>query len=74
MLNLLKEFQAISGLKTNVEKTVAYRIGHVDGKDPPENGHALTWKILPISLLGITIANTREDIIKENFTDKLQGI
>jgi exonuclease III len=74
ILDLLKEFKDISGLKTNVDKTIAYRIGKVDVTEPMNDEYELNWKTLPISLLGITIATDKEDIIKENFLDKLNGI
>ena len=74
ILDLLEDFREISGLKTNVEKTIAYRIGKLEGQAEPENQHGLTWKTLPISLLGITISTNKEEIIKENFSDKLQSI
>ena len=53
-MKLLKDFQEISGLKTNVDKTIAYRLGKLNVNDPPANLHGLSWKTLPISLLGIT--------------------
>jgi exonuclease III len=42
ILDLLEEFWEISGLKTNVEKTIAYRIGMIEGKAEPMNQHGLT--------------------------------
>ena len=74
ILELLEDFKDISGLKTNVEKTIAYRIGKINEKSPLTKLYELNWKTLPISLLGITIATNKEDIIKENFLDKLNGI
>jgi exonuclease III len=74
ILTLLKDFQDISGLKTNVDKTIAYRLGELDGNSQLDNTYDLTWRTLPISLLGITISTNTEEIIKENFLDKLQGI
>ena len=74
ILQLLDEFRDISGLKTNVDKTIAYRIGKINEQIPLNKLHGLNWKTLPISLLGITISTNKEDIIKENFLDKLKGI
>ena len=51
ILKLLKEFQEISGLKTNVEKTIAYRLGQVTGNaNIDNNNYGLEWKTLLISL------------------------
>ena len=73
ILDLLEDFRDISGLKTNVEKTIAYRIGKIEQNEPTLQ-YDLTWKKLPIKLLGITISTNKEEIIKENFTDKLQSM
>ena len=75
ILDLLKQFQEISGLKTNVEKTIAYRLGKVKNEtNAMHKKYGLEWKTLPVSLLGITIASDKDTIIKENFEDKIQGI
>jgi hypothetical protein len=76
ILDLLKEFQIISGLKTNIEKTIAYRMGKLEDEDrnQPEVKYGLEWKTLPVHLLGITITNDTNSSIESNFQDKLQGI
>jgi hypothetical protein len=74
ILALLKEFHIISGLKTNVEKTIAYRMGKVTDGILHNDKYGLEWKTLPVDLLGITITNDKDTSIKNNFYDKLQGI
>jgi hypothetical protein len=76
ILKLLKEFHIISGLKTNVDKTTAYRMGKIAdiNNNPQIDKYGLVWKTLPVDLLGITITNEKERSIKNNFIDKLQGI
>jgi hypothetical protein len=74
ILELLQDFQDICGLKTNVDKTIAYRLGHVKLVTTAETKFGLSWKKLPVSLLGITITNDKEVLIKENFEDRIQGI
>jgi hypothetical protein len=74
ILTLLKDFRDISGLKTNVDKTLAYRLGKLNENVQLGNTFDLKWRTLPISLLGITISTNTEETIKENFLDKLQGI
>jgi hypothetical protein len=75
ILELLELFQEISGLKTNVEKTISYRLGKINtATKVKQDEHGLEWKTLPVNLLGITIASDNETIIKENFEDKIQGI
>jgi hypothetical protein len=74
ILTLLKDFHIISGLKTNVEKTIAYRMGNVTDRFTQNNKYGLEWKTLPVNLLGITITNDKDTSIRDNFHDKLQGI
>jgi hypothetical protein len=75
ILKLLQDFQEISGLKTNVEKTIAYRLGQVtDNANINNDGYGLEWKTLPIRLLGITITKDNITSIKENFENKLQSM
>jgi uncharacterized protein YdaL len=51
ILELLQDFQDISGLKTNVDKTIAYRLGQVKLLASAETKSGLSWKLLPVSLL-----------------------
>jgi hypothetical protein len=74
ILDLLKTFQSISGLKTNIDKTLAYQIGCPSQLDLTVRHHDLHWKELPISLLGITITDNLDTNMKENFTSKLESI
>jgi hypothetical protein len=74
VLRLLKAFSKVSGLKTNIEKTIAYLLGPIK---PPTHGQpdfGLVWKTLPISLLGIVITNDENISIHENFKKKIESI
>jgi hypothetical protein len=74
IMRLLKAFQKISGLKTNVEKTIAYLLGPMEPPQKNQHDFGLLWKTLPINLLGITITNNEETSIDENFSNKLNSI
>jgi hypothetical protein len=74
IIKVLKTFHRISGLKTNIEKTVAYKIGRNPNIDFPENYLGLTWGKLPIKLLGITISGDKNIEKEENFNDKVQSM
>ena len=74
ILKVLKNFFDISGLKTNVDKTVAYKLGKTQNLDFPNNYLGLKWSSDPFNLLGITIAENESTTIKENFSDRIQGI
>jgi exonuclease III len=74
ILRLLKAFSKISGLKINVEKTIAYVLGPML---PPEKGQkdfGLKWNTLPINLLGISITNDENRSIQDNFAKKVDSI
>jgi hypothetical protein len=74
ILRLLKAFDKISGLKTNVEKTIAYTLGP---KALPQKGEptwGLLWRKLPISLLGVTITTDQNESYNENFKNKIESI
>ena len=74
ILKLLKVFYEISGLKTNVDKTVAYKLGR--NKDFTHSTHylGLTWSKPPINLLGISITENIDDLKKENFTNRIESM
>jgi hypothetical protein len=74
ILKVLDDFYLISGLKTNVDKTIAYKLGRNQEINFPKNYLGLTWGKLPINLLGITIADDDETIKTENFSARIEGI
>ena len=67
LLELLNLFKEYSGLKANVEKTKAYKIG----KEQVNNTFNLLWPKDDNKLLGITITDKEKTNIKENFKPKL---
>jgi hypothetical protein len=74
ILRLLKAFYKISGLKVNIEKTIAYLIGKAKPPNTNEPTFGLDWKTLPIKLLGITITNDIDESYTENFESKIKSI
>ena len=74
ILNVLNDFYQISGLKTNVDKTIAYKLGRNPEITFPEDYLGLTWGKLPINLLGITISDDDETTKTENFRNRIEGI
>jgi hypothetical protein len=74
ILDLLITFQEISGLKTNVDKTIAYVIGQKRDKYPPENDFGLKWSKGTINLLGVTLGEDTNLSIDENFKKRIEGI
>jgi hypothetical protein len=74
ILNILKDFYSISGLKTNIDKTVAYKLGSNHNFDFPTNYLGLKWSNDPFNLLGITITEDTATSKKENFNTRIEGI
>ena len=74
ILQLLKDFQSISGLKTNIEKTIAYKLGIDQGPELPINHFGLTWSTGVINLLGVTLSNDKETSKDENFKHRIKGM
>ena len=74
VLRLLKAFYKISGLKINLDKTVAYLLGPMSPPKVKEPTFGLTWKSLPINLLGITITTDEEYSYKENFSNRIDNM
>ena len=71
VMELLKNFQPISGLKTNIDKTQAFVIGkHTKFK----NNYNLKWCRGPIKMLGISICDTEKENYIHNFEPKLKKI
>jgi hypothetical protein len=74
IIRLLKAFHKISGLKTNIEKTIAYLLGPMQPPKHKEHTFGLLWETLPINLLGITITPNDAVSYKENFNNKIDNI
>jgi exonuclease III len=74
ILEVLDIFHKISGLKTNIEKTVAYRLGKNHNLDFPKNHLGLHWGKFPINLLGISISDNIEVLKTENFIKRIESI
>jgi hypothetical protein len=74
IMRLLKAFQKISGLKTNVEKTIAYLLGPMKAPIKNQQDFGLVWKTLPINLLGIVITNDDKTSMELNFDTRVNSI
>lgn len=72
VLDVLKLFHRLSGLKMNIDKTVAKCIGSLEGCKIIKT-YGLSWTISPIRTLGITVTNDVDELIKENFIPKLKS-
>jgi hypothetical protein len=73
IVEVLNQFRAISGLKTNIEKTIAYRLGKNHNVEVPED-LGLNWGKFPINLLGITISDDIDILKAENFIKRIESI
>ena len=71
---LLKAFYKISGLKPNVEKTIAYTLGPISLPQNGESTYGLLWRKLPICLLGVTITTDQNESYNEIFKNKIESI
>ena len=66
---ILKSFQKYSGLKINMEKTLAIWLGSEKERLKIQNNHQLNW-VNQFELLGITFHVTQEKMFQLNF-DKI---
>ena len=66
---ILYDFEIISGLRTNIDKTQAFMIGkHMRFKRDSD----IHWNEGPIHILGLSICNTEAENIKYNFEPRLK--
>ena len=70
-LTCLSDFQEISGLKVNIEKTIGMGIGSLNNFEPYENC-GIKWTSGPITTLGVTISNEPDKNEKCNFKPRLK--
>ena len=73
LLSCLDDFRKISGLKINLEKTLAMCVGSLSNTDPPETFN-IKWTKGPIHTLGVTISSDPETIDELNFMPRLTSI
>lgn len=73
VLRLLQEFHSVSGLKTNVDKTIAKCIGSLSEYET-NNMYKLHWTKGYVKTLGVTISNDSKVLIEENFMPRLQAM
>ncbi len=72
LINTLKLFATISGLKCNVDKTEAMWIGA--NADQPEGNIKVKWKKNIFSTLGVTFMNNEQEMCDTNLDDKIAKI
>ena len=71
VLNLVNTFHGVSGLKLNIEKTVAKCIGSLH-KYNCNNMFNLNWSDGPVHTLGVTISKDAREILETNFDARLK--
>ena len=71
VLKLIKKFHSISGLRLNVDKTVAKCIGSLENHRCIEK-FDLIWTDDPVHTLGITVSNDPKIILNTNFLPRLK--
>ena len=71
VLKLIEDFGRISGLKLNIDKTIAKCIGSLKGC-VGHNNYNLKWTDGPIQTLGIIVTNDMQVILNEVFMPRLQ--
>ncbi len=70
-LKCLNDFRIISGLKVNLDKTLAKGIGTLINSIPDDKC-GIKWTTGPLTTLGVTISNNNVTIKKYNFDPRLQ--
>lgn len=74
-LSLLGQYAKYSGLKPNIEKTHAMWIGNkMNSQERLCRDFDLKWTSDPIKVLGITFCTNLNDMIKQNYEDKINEI
>jgi hypothetical protein len=73
VLDLLKLFQTVSGLKLNIDKTIAKCIGSLQHVCTM-NMYGLTWSSEYVFTLGLTISNDPKVLIEQNFMPRLRSV
>ncbi len=71
VLQIVEQFHIISGLKLNVNKSIAKCIGSL-AQNECNNMYDLVWTDGPIRTLGITISNDPQVLMNENFMPRLK--
>ena len=71
VLKLVDKFHQLSGLKLNLDKTVAKGIGSLQHYECHDK-YSISWTDGPLCTLGITISNDPEVILNENFLPRLK--
>ena len=75
IFDILKQYQKMSGMKTNLDKTEVLRIGAIKNSNIvlAENLE-LKWTNIPATLLGVKITPERDKLEKLNYLPKLKKI
>ena len=71
VLKLIKQFHVVSGLRLNVDKTIAKCIGTLENYRCKDKFN-LIWTDDPLHTLGITISNDAKVILNTNFLPRLK--
>ena len=73
VLKVLKFFHKISGLKINVDKTIAFQIG-INQQNFAGRTYGLNWVNDNITLLGLTLVDDENENYTLNFYKRIQSI
>ena len=72
-MNILSAFEANTGLKTNYDKTVVYRIGSIKHTNAKfYSSRKLKWTNDSINTLGVYISHDIEDMLEKNFGELIE--
>jgi len=74
VLQILKLFHKISGLKANVDKTSAHALGTEQVPKVGEPSYGLLWKKEDIRLLGVLVTSDPKKSLEQNFKEKINSI
>ena len=72
VLDIFKDFEICSGLKVNIDKTIAKVLG--PEPLPSNNLYGLTWTKDPIETLGVTLSGDEDDHYILNFKKRLKNM
>ena len=73
ILDTLKLYERISGMKVSMEKTTIYRIGSISGSNARlYTQHKIAWCDKPINLLGIQVMHQFEQLAELNYAELME--
>ena len=75
VIHVLENFRLASGLVVNYDKCNIFPLGpYVNDKPRFLDDSLITWTLGPVSLLGVSFSNNRDDLFTLNFPPKLSRL